>query len=146
MVDTNIEGILNSYKYIIKDIRAIDIEIDVIENEYKGCGALSYEEKTGETYKISSSVETEIVLKEKKIEYLLYLKRSKELKIKKIENLVSNLTEKEYYIISSYYFRGIKNSIIADHLEMNEKYLISKRKGIIKKLESEISKYDYIKF
>ena len=84
----DIEELLKSYKETVREIRALELEIATVENEYQGCGALQYSERTGITYKITSPVENEVLSKEKRIQFLKYLKRNKELRIKKIENLI----------------------------------------------------------
>ncbi|MDK0737897.1 hypothetical protein P5E70_04495 [Clostridium perfringens] len=131
----DVEELLKSYKETVREIRALELEIATVENEYQGCGALQYSERTGITYKITSPVENEVLSKEKRIQFLKYLKRNKELRIKKIENLISCLDEVEYEIITSYYFRGMNMESIAERLGMNPKYLICKKSKIIKKIE-----------
>ena len=78
------EGKLFDYKNIKNEIEAIDLEIEDIKNDYIGCGAISYEERTGPTYNISRSVENEVIKKEERINYLQYAKKKKEIKMKKI--------------------------------------------------------------
>ncbi|MDM0756154.1 hypothetical protein QTI00_04600 [Clostridium perfringens] len=134
----DVENLLRSYKETVREIKALELEIETIENEYQGCAALQYSERTGATYKITSPVESEVLAKEKKVQFLKYLKRNKELSIKKIENLISCLDEVEYEIITSYYFRGMNMECIAERLGMNPKYLICKKSKIIKRIEEDM--------
>nr|DAP07279.1 MAG TPA: Protein of unknown function (DUF722) [Caudoviricetes sp.] len=112
----DVEELLKSYKETVREIRALELEIATVENKYQGCGALQYSERTGTTYKITSPVANEVLSKEKRIQFLKYLKINKELRIKKIENLISCLDEVEYEIITSYYFRGMNMESIAERL------------------------------
>ena len=95
------EGKLFDYKNIKNEIEAIDLEIEDIKNDYIGCGAISYEERTGPTYNISRSVENEVIKKEERITYLQYAKKKKEIKMKKIEIAINNfnIEQKELFNI-----------------------------------------------
>ena len=93
------EGKLFDYKNIKNEIEAIELEIENIKNDYRGCGAISYEERTGPTYNISRSVENEVIKKEERINYLQYVKKKKEIKMKKIEIAINNfnIEQKELF-------------------------------------------------
>lgn len=52
---------LHNYKYLDIKIKNINLDIKRYENEYSGCGAMVYTEKTSNTYNISSSVENEVL-------------------------------------------------------------------------------------
>lgn len=95
------EGKLFDYKNMKNEIEAIDLEIENIKNDYRGCGAISYEERTGLTYNISRSVENEVIKKEERINYLQYAKKKKEIKMKKIEIAINNfnIEQKELFNI-----------------------------------------------
>ena len=71
------EGKLFDYKRIKSAIEKIELDIEEIKNEYIGCGAIGYEERTGPTYNISRLVENEVIKKEQRINYLEYRKRQK---------------------------------------------------------------------
>ena len=58
-----IEGVLYSYTILKAEIKNIELEIETMINDYRVTGAISYEEKTGPTYKVTSAVENEIVTK-----------------------------------------------------------------------------------
>ena len=60
------EGKLFDYKNIKNEIEAIELEIENIKNDYRGCGSISHEESTGPTFNISRSVENEVLKKEER--------------------------------------------------------------------------------
>lgn len=103
---SKLEGILYNYKNIQQEVNNLKLEIDFIQSSYKGCGAIGYEERTGETYKITNQVEEEILRKEKMIEQLNRELCSKELIIKKIDNALKILSDKEKEIIKMRYTEG----------------------------------------
>ena len=74
MIDKNIfrktEAILYSYPQLEAEIRCLELEINNIKNNYEGCGAIGYEERTQATNKFNSAVENEVINKEKEISAL----------------------------------------------------------------------------
>ena len=85
------EGRLHNYKYLEIQIKSLELDIEQIKNDYRGCGAISYEEKTGVTYNINRTVENEVIAKEKRIGMLMQAKLEKEIEKKKIENALTCL-------------------------------------------------------
>ena len=73
------ERILYNYSMLKAEINNLGLEIEELENEYEGIGAISYEERSGNTNKISDSVANEIIFREKEIYRLNKMKRSKEI-------------------------------------------------------------------
>lgn len=126
-----IEAMLYNYKKTVIEIKNIELDIEEISNDYRGCGAIDYQERTGQTYKINDPVANEIESKEKKIEYLNKLKRAKEIKIERVDNMLSILTDLEYRLIELRYFRNLQFKDISSILNMSDIYLISLRKKII---------------
>lgn len=74
MIDKNIfrktEAILYDYNNLALRIDLLKAEIKDIEETYQGCGAMSYEERTQATNKFSSSVENEIIQRDKELKAL----------------------------------------------------------------------------
>ncbi|RHW56142.1 siderophore-interacting protein, partial [Clostridium botulinum] len=66
------ENLLNDYIKIKSEIDNLQIEIEDIKLEYKGVGAMSYEERSTPTNAFNSNVENEIINKEKLLEKLNY--------------------------------------------------------------------------
>ena len=52
-----VEGMLYNIKKNKVKIRNLKLEMERVENSYKGCGGFVFEERTSNTYKITSSVE-----------------------------------------------------------------------------------------
>ncbi|GKU26375.1 RNA polymerase subunit sigma [Clostridium folliculivorans] len=129
-----IEAMLYNYKQTEVEIKNIDLDIEEVRNEYRGVGAMVYGERTSSTNKISSSVENEIEYKENRISYLTSLKRSKEIELERLNNVLSILSEDEYKLIELRYFKKLQYKQIADIICMNDIYIIDKKKKIINKL------------
>lgn len=105
-----IEGILNRYTTLVNEIKNINLDIEELKNDYRGCGSIEYNEKSGRTYKFNSSVENEVISKDKKIEFLEKLKRGKEIQVEKINNAMEVLTEDECKVIKYKFFQDHKKS------------------------------------
>lgn len=103
-----IEGMLYKYTTLINEIKNVELEIEELRNDYRGCGAISYDEKSSPTYKFSSSVENEVESKNKKIAYLEKLKRGKEIQIEKINNALEVLDQQQRKIIELRYLNPKK--------------------------------------
>ena len=73
------EARLHNYKYLEIQINSLELDIEQIKNDYRGCGAISYDERSGVTYNINRSVENEVIAKEKKIAKLMKAKLEKEI-------------------------------------------------------------------
>lgn len=74
MIDKNIfrktEAILYNYNDLALKIDLLKAEIKDMEETYQGCGAIAYEERTQATNKFNSSVENEIIQREKELKAL----------------------------------------------------------------------------
>ena len=96
---------LHNYKYLEIQIKNLELDIEREKNEYRGCGAISYDERTGVTHNINRSVENEVIAKEKRIGKLMQAKLEKEIEKKKIENALTCLD-----IIETDFFNLFYNS------------------------------------
>jgi hypothetical protein len=59
------EELLSDYKTLIVEAENIKIAMEEGKKECKGCSAITYEEKTGPNNKFNSTVENEIIVKDK---------------------------------------------------------------------------------
>ena len=125
------EGLLYNYRKLKVEVLNLTLDIEEIANNYQGCSAISYKEVSSETNKFSSVVESEVENKEKRIEILRRVKRSKEIQIERIDSMLSLLTDEEYRIIELRYFENKKFRDIAEELDKNEIAIIALRKKII---------------
>ena len=129
-----VEGMLYNIKKNKVKIMNLKLELERVEHSYRGCGGFVFEERTSNTYKITSSVENEIVAKEERVQKLNNQIRSLEIQIKKIENALSILTEQELKIIELQYFKQMRSKDVAQHLLYTAQYYCHLKKAILDKL------------
>ncbi|EJO5347156.1 DUF722 domain-containing protein [Clostridium botulinum] len=130
-----IEKVLYSYKdkkYLIHDY---NIQIEMIKNDLGDIRGISYEEKSTPTNKFNSSVENEVVKKDKIIYEIENEKQHLQLHVNRIDNMLKILSDEEREIIELRYFEKLKFNQIADRLDRNEIALISKNTNILNRLE-----------
>lgn len=92
---------IKKYKELKADIVDIEIKIQELEEEMIGISAQPQEERTGKTYKITSSVEQQAEKHLKRKEDLLRKKASKEREIARIDNALTILKEEERDIVQT---------------------------------------------
>lgn len=130
------EGRLHNYKYLEIQIKSLELDIEREKNDYRGCGAISYDERTGVTYNINRSVENEVIAKEKRIGKLKKLKLEKEIEKKKIENALTclNITETDFFNL--FYNSRSKNNMkyISIKMHMDRSYLYKLRENVVYKI------------
>lgn len=119
------ENLLRNYNKLETEIKLIEAEIKDIQESYTGCGAIGYNEKSGQTNKFSSMVEDEVIRKEKD---LFYLKKDLDYKVKlkrRIDLAIQTLGAKEEKdLIKLRYINQPKVSwgTVARHLKYNKDY------------------------
>lgn len=116
------DGVLFNYKSIKVEIENLSIEIEELKQDYRGCGAITYEEKSSPTYKFNSSVENELISREKQIKHLENIRNSKQRLIQKIDNSLKTLTDIERKIIELRCFEGYGWSKVGVLLNMDGDY------------------------
>ena len=105
------EARLHNYKYLEIQINSLELDIEREKNDYRGCGAISYDERSGVTYNINRSVENEVIAKEKKVGKLMQTKLEKEIEKKKIENALTCLDIIETDFFNLFYNTMNKNNM-----------------------------------
>lgn len=130
------EGVLYNYLMLKAEINNLELEIEELENEYGALGAISYEEKSGPTNKISDSIASGIIFKEKESYRLKKLKRSKEILLNKIENALGALDESERKLVEYRYLNGKRPWLqVGERLSLDSNYCCNTlRISIISKL------------
>ena len=130
------EGRLHNYKYLEIQIKSLELDIEQIKNDYRGCGAISYDERTGVTYNINRTVENEVIAKEKKIAKLMKAKLEKEIEKKKIENALTCLDIIETDFFNLFYNSKSKNNMkyISIKMHMDRSYLYKLRENVVYKI------------
>lgn len=134
-----VEAMLYNYKKTKAEIKILIRELEILENDYRGAGAISYDEKTQATNKFNSTVENEVINKTKEVYKLENEIRLKEIEIKNIDDALSILDEREIYIIKEYYINNRLLKVIADEIHVNENYASELKHKIINKLTSMIN-------
>lgn len=97
----NIAKRIKKYKEFKADIVDIDIRIQELEEEILGVSAQPQEERTGKTYKITSSVEKQAEKHLKEKDKLLQAKNRKLREIARIDNALTILKEEERDIVQT---------------------------------------------
>ena len=116
------ESLLYGYSMLKAEINNLELEIGEIENEYAGIGAISYEERSSATNKISDSVANEIMLREKQAY--------------KLNNALEAFDENERKIVHYRYLNGKRTWMqFGEILSMDSNYCCNTlRVNIINKL------------
>lgn len=130
------EARLHNYKYLEIQIKSLELDIEQIKNDYRGCGAISYDERTGVTYNINRTVENEVIAKEKRIGKLMQVKLEKEIEKKKIENALTCLDIIETDFFNLFYNSKSKNNMkyISIKMHMDRSYLYKLRENVVYKI------------
>lgn len=130
------EARLHNYKYLEIQINSLELDIEREKNDYRGCGAISYDERSGVTYNINRSVENEVIAKEKKVGKLMQTKLEKEIEKKKIENALTCLDIIETDFFNLFYNSKSKNNMkyISIKMHMDRSYLYKLRENIVYKI------------
>ncbi|MCB2308838.1 RNA polymerase subunit sigma [Clostridium estertheticum] len=131
------EYYLYNYKTMKAEVKNIDLEID--QMEYMGCAGVSYEEKSAPTNQFNSSVENEVIIREKRIASLEQSKRDTLIKINKIDNALETLEPRDLDIIKLRYFDKLNNRIIAIRLELSEEWICTLKALAVNKLSTLIN-------
>lgn len=133
-----VEGRLHNYKNLEVQIRNLELDIEKEKADYRGCGAISYDEHTGVTYNISRTVENEVIAKEKRIGKLIQAKLEREIEKKKIENALTTLDSRETDLFNLLYNSRSKNNMnyISIKLHMDRSHCYRMRETIVYKVMS----------
>ena len=133
-----VEGRLHNYKNLEVQIKNLELDIEREKSDYRGCGAIGYDEKTGVTYNISRTVENEVIAKEKRIGKLMQTKLEKEIEKKKIENALTTLDSRETDLFNLLYNSRSKNNMnyISIKLHIDRSHCYRMRETIVYKVMS----------
>ena len=128
------ELLLYNYKTMKAEIKNINLEIIELQNEYAGCKATTYEEKSAPTNKFNSSVENEMIIRIYRPEELEEKKHKLEVQIEMMDNALGTLSDDEMNLIKLRYFDKLQFKIIGERVSMNDIYCISLKTKIINKI------------
>ena len=132
----SVEGILYNLPKLKVEIDNLKLDLEEA-NEIMGIRGTSGNEKAGSsTNAFSSVVENEVLEREKnlvkRIDVLTSSIQSKERQLKKIENILSTLTEYEMRLIEMRYFKRYSVGRICEILEITEDGFNKRKKKLIK--------------
>ena len=132
------EARLHNYKYLEIQINSLELDIEREKNDYRGCGAISYDERSGVTYNINRSVENEVIAKEKKVGKLMQTKLEKEIEKKKIETALTCLDIIETDFFNLFYNTMNKNNMnyISMKMHIDRSHCYRMREKIVYKIMS----------
>lgn len=125
-----VENILKGYRDLLIDIDITELKIEEVEEEYRGCEGIEYKETIGVTNKFNSTVENEVMNKEKRLftlkNKLERLKREK----RRIDRAVNNLEGVERVVIELRYInkRVISWKNVADTIGYCENHCMKRIK------------------
>jgi len=129
------EGALYNYKTLIAEVENLKIAISEEEKEYKGCSAITYEEKTAPTNKFNSTVENEVITKDKQLSRLNEQLETKQLSIQRIENALEPLPDREKEIVELKYFKKFKTwEMVGERVNLSGDYCRNLGKDIIRRV------------
>lgn len=128
------EELLYSYKTLIAEIKNLQIEISEIE--YIGCGAMSYEERIQSSNAFNSAVENEILHREKEIGRLKDIIFTKENDVKKIDNALEVLDERSREIIKLKFFDNVSSKVIAIRVDVTTEWLCTLKNNAVNKMSN----------
>lgn len=132
-----VESMLYNYTNLKAQIKNLELDIEEEENNYSTLSAVQYDkDRLSKTNKFSSEVENKVIKLDKagtneRIKYLQAKKRSKEIQIQRIDNILSVLNKEDYDLIRLRYFEQLQFKDIADILLKSDLYLQQKRRKII---------------
>lgn len=128
---------LKEYRKLKAEIRAIELDIEELkDNENIGPAPISYEERTGKTYKFNSITENVAVDLIEKIEKLERRKRMKDREICKIDNALNMLEHKEREIVELRYIKGFGWNVVISTLDRSYQQCKRVEKKALDKINS----------
>lgn len=132
----DVENMLYSFNSIKASVVDIQIEIDSVNNDYMGITGTGENDikPTSPTNAFNSNVESEVINKERRIEKLERLKKTKQLQVDRIENMLTTLREDERELVSYKYFKKYSLNRIAGLLDLSYETVKANRRLIISSL------------
>lgn len=129
-----VEDMLNNYKNTKAEIKIKKRKLEIIENDYRGIGAINYDEKSSPTNKFNSAIENEVIKRSQKIRELKNDIRLKEIEIENIDDALESLLDDEQTFIRERFFNKKSNKYIASLFNVAEQTSCDYKNKIINKL------------
>lgn len=131
----NIEKMLINYNKNIAIIKNLELSIEEIQGDYETIKSIDYSAEKIITNSVSSNIENLYISKEKEIEKLNKYKRSKEIEIERVNNLLNTLSGEDRKLIQDRYFLKYSVGKIAERIEREYNSTHLRIKRILKELE-----------
>jgi len=129
-----VESMLYNYKNTKAEINILKRDLEILENDYKGTSAISYDEKIQSTNYFSSTVENEVIKRAERIQKLRNKIRLKEIEIENIDDALDALDDRASYMIREFYIKKRQLKVISDEIHLDENYSSAYKTSIIEKL------------
>lgn len=126
-----VESMLYNYKNTQAEIKILKRDLEILENDYKGTSAISYDEKTQSTNSFSSTVENEVIKRAERIQQLRNKIRLKEIEIENIDDALETLNPDDKLFVVERYFNKRSNKYIASLLNIVEQTACTYKNRIV---------------
>lgn len=126
-----VESMLYNYKNTKAEINILKRDLEILENDYKGTSAISYDEKTQSTNSFSSTVENEVIKRAERIQQLRNKIRLKEIEIENIDDALETLNPDDKLFVVERYFNKRSNKYIASLLNIVEQTACTYKNRIV---------------
>lgn len=126
-----VESMLYNYKNTKAEINILKRDLEILENDYKGTSAISYDEKTQSTNSFSSTVENEVIKRAERIRKLRNKIRLKEIEIENIDDALETLNPDDKLFVVERYFNKRSNKYVASLLNIAEQTACTYKNRIV---------------
>ena len=126
-----VEAMLNNLATTKSQIKNIEVDLALLEDDFDGICTIVYSEATGPEEDDFESEEANREMRRTKLRQEMKLKQSE---VAKVENALATLPKKEYELIEWRYFKKYNNRQTAIKLNLTEEYCSNLKTKIINKL------------
>ena len=126
-----VEAMLNNLATTKSQIKNIEVDLALLEDDFDGICTIVYSEATGPEEDDFESEEANREMRRTKLRQEMKLKQSE---VTKVENALATLPKKEYELIEWRYFKKYNNRQTAIKLDLTEEYCSNLKTKIINKL------------
>lgn len=134
MIDKDtVEGLLYDYKNTLASIENLKLQIE--EMEYVGCKGVSYGERTQSTNAFSSSVENEMLDRQRRQDEIADRIFMLNNMVRRVANALGTLSSRELEIIKLKYFEKYIYEDIEEELELSRTTVIRLKNDALERLK-----------
>ena len=126
-----VEAMLNNLATTKSQIKNIEVDLALLEDDFDGICTIVYSEVTGPEEDDFEAEEANREMRRTKLRQEMKLKQSE---VAKVENALATLPKKEYELIEWRYFKKYNNRQTAIKLDLTEEYCSNLKTKIINKL------------